>query len=181
MREGESRLTRDDFAARAMACLEDLTAFARRLTRNAADADDVVQGTFERAFRSWRELREPKACRAWMFRIARNLHLNRQRAAVTRAELHLVEDEESVAPEMVVSPAQVERLQAHDLEAALDRLLPEQRDAVLLCDLWGFQYEEIASITGSPLGTVRSRIARGRVRLAGLLAAWKADAGGQRQ
>ena len=174
-------MTRDDFAARAMACLEDLTAFARRLTRNAADADDLVQGTFERAFRSWRDLREPEACRAWMFRIARNLHLNRQRAAVTRAELHLVEDEEALVPEAVVPPARVERLQAHDLEAALDRLLPEQRDAVLLCDLWGFEYEEIVSITGWPLGTVRSRIARGRAKLAGFLAAWKTGTRAERQ
>jgi RNA polymerase sigma-70 factor (ECF subfamily) len=158
-----------------------LTAFARRLARNAADADDVVQGTFERAFRSWRDLREPKACRSWMFRIARNLHLSRQRAAATRAELHLVEDEEALPPEAVVPPEQVERLAAQDLEAALDLLLPEQRDAVLLCDLWGFEYEEIASITGWPLGTVRSRIARGRARLASLLVAWRANAGGRRQ
>jgi len=173
-------LTRDEFTTLAMACLEDLTAYARRLTRDAADADDVVQGTFERAFRSWRDLRQPGACRAWMFRIARNLYLNRHRSAMTRPELHLVDDEEALAAEAVASPELVERLQAHDLEAALDRLLPEQRDAVLLCDLWGFEYEEIASITGWPLGTVRSRISRGRAKLSGLLAAWKTQTRGQR-
>jgi len=133
---------------------------ARRLSRHAADADDLVQGTFERAFRSWRDLRHPRACRAWLFQIARNLHMNRQRAVSTRPELHIVDAEESLLPELVVPPETVERLTAHDLEAALERLPSEQRDAVLLCDLWGFEYEEIASITGWPIGTVRSRIAR---------------------
>ncbi len=115
-----------------------------------------------------------------MFRIARNLYLNRHRSAMTRPELHLVDDEGALAAEAVVSPELVKRLQAHDLEAALDRLPPEQRDAILLCDLWGFDYEEIASISGWPLGTVRSRISRGRAKLAGLLVAWKAQPRRQR-
>ena len=112
-------MTRDEFAALAIACLEDLTAYARRLSGTAADADDLVQGTFERAFRSWRDLRQPGACRAWMFRIARNLHLNRQRSAWARPELRLVDDEEVVGPASVVPAEVVERLQAHDLETAL--------------------------------------------------------------
>ena len=174
-------MSREDFASLALGYLEEVTAFARRLSRNAADADDLVQGTFERAFRSWRDLREPGACRAWLFRIARNLHLNRQRSAATRPELRLVDDEECLAAGAVVSAEVVERLEAHDLEAALDRVPVDQRDAVLLCDLWGFEYEEIASITGWPLGTVRSRIARGRARLASHLVAWSTDAKGRRQ
>ena len=174
-------MTREEFASRALGYLEDLTAFARRLSRNAADADDLVQGTFERAFRSWRDLRQPGACRAWLFRIARNLHLNRQRSTAARPELRLVSDEDTLPAAAFVSAEAVARFEAHDLEAALDRLHPDQRDAVLLCDLWGFEYEEIASITGWPLGTVRSRIARGRARLAIHLAAWSRDAKGRRQ
>ncbi len=165
-------MTREDFASLALGYLEEVTAFARRLSRNAADADDLVQGTFERAFRSWRDLRQPGACRAWLFRIARNLHLSRLRSAATRPEVRLVDDEEHLASGTFVSAEALERLEAHDLEAALDRLNPDQRAAVLLCDLWGFEYEEIASITGWPLGTVRSRIARGRAKLARDLAAW---------
>jgi RNA polymerase sigma-70 factor (ECF subfamily) len=175
-------LTRDEFAALALASLEELTAYARRLTRSAADADDLVQATFERAFRSWRDLREPGACRAWMFRIARNLQLNRQRSAAARPALRLVdEDQEGPLAGPLLPPDRTERLAAHDLEAALGRLPAEQRDAVLLCDLWGFEYEEIAVVTGWPLGTVRSRIARGRAKLAGLLAAWGTAARGQRR
>ena len=164
-------MTQEEFASLALGYLEDVAAFARRLTGNAADADDLVQGAFERAFRSWRDLRQPRACRAWLFRIARNLYLNRQRAALSRPELHLVDAEEGLVPELVVPAEMVERLAARDLESALGRLPSEQRDAVLLCDLWGFEYEEIASITGWPIGTVRSRIARGRTKLASLLAA----------
>jgi RNA polymerase sigma-70 factor (ECF subfamily) len=173
-------LRREEFASLALGYLDQVTAFARRLSRNAADADDLVQGTFERAFRSWRDLRQPGACRAWLFRIARNLHLNRQRSAATRPELQLVGDEEQPGTGAFVSAGAVERLAAHDLEAALDRLQPDQRDAVVLCDLWGFEYEEIASITGWPLGTVRSRIARGRARLARDLVAWSKGAKGRR-
>jgi len=170
-------LTHDEFANFALACLEDVAALARRLSATAADADELVQGTFERAFRSWRGLREPGACRAWLFQIARNLHSNQQRAARSRPELWLVDDDGSMAAPLA-PPERFERILAQDLERALDRLPAEQREAVLLCDLWGFEYGEIARITGSPLGTVRSRIARGRARLAVLLAAWSTRAKG---
>lgn len=173
-------MNRDEFAALALAYLEDVTAFARRLSPSAADADDLVQGTFERAFRSWRDLREPRACRAWLFQIARNLHLNRQRAARSRPELQLVDHDDGPDAVLPVPPERFERIEARDLEKALGQLPIEQRDAVLLCDLWGFEYDEIATITGWPLGTVRSRIARGRGRLATLLAAWSTTAKGRK-
>jgi len=170
-------LTHDEFANLALAYLEEVTAFARRLSATAADADDLVQGTFERAFRSWRGLRQPGACRAWLFEIARNLNSNQQRAARSRPELRLADDEGSIAAPLA-APERFERIETQDLERALDRLPAEQREAVLLCDLWGFEYGEIARITGWPLGTVRSRIARGRARLAVLLAAWSTKAKG---
>jgi len=173
-------LTRDEFAALAMACLEEVTSLACRLSRNPADADDLVQGTFERAFRFWRQLRKPEACRAWLFQIARNLHLSRLRYTAGHPELQLVEEDEGFGLESAAPPELIERLEARDLEKALERLPADQREAVLLCDLWGFEYQEIASITGWPLGTVRSRIARGRAKLASLLAAWGAGARGGR-
>jgi RNA polymerase sigma-70 factor, ECF subfamily len=173
-------LRQEEFASLALGYLEDLTVFARRLSGNAADADDLVQGTYERALRSWRDLRQPQACRAWLFQIARNLHLNSQRLASSRRELRLVDAEESLVPDLVVQEEVVERFAARELEAALERLPSEQRDAVLLCDLWGFAYEEIASITGWELGTVRSRIARGRTKLASVLAAGSAREGRRR-
>lgn len=163
-------MTRDEFDHEALGHLDEVTAFARRLTRNPADSDDLVQATYERAFTQWRSLRDTTACRAWLFRIARNLFVDRWRATRARPELRMVEPGDARAPEPFVSCAQVERLEARDLEWALTQLSEDQAQAVLLCDLWGYDYGEIATITGVPLGTVRSRIARGRDRLARVLA-----------
>ena len=162
-------MTREEFSVLALLYLEDITAFARRLTGNAADADDLVQATFERAFEAWPRLRDPAACRAWLFRIARNLFLDGRRASAVRSQLSLAVDTGASTQAFVVPAEAVERLSARELEAALDRLPREQREALLLCDLWGFQYAEISGIVGSPIGTVRSRIARARGRLAALL------------
>jgi len=157
-------VNRDEFAELALGYLDDVTAFARRLTSNVADADDLVQSTFERAFRSWPTLRQRGACRTWLFRIARNAYLNRRRAEQARPELHLVELEPT--GELPAIPAEtVERLDARELERALAKLSGEQRETLLLSDVWGFTYTEIANITCVPLGTVRSRIARARDRL----------------
>jgi RNA polymerase sigma-70 factor (ECF subfamily) len=150
--------TRGEFAALALPYLQEVTAFARRLSRNEWDADDLVQATYEQAFRKWRELRDGARCRSWLFRIARNLHIDRARASSARSEIHLIESNHRPIPEPIVSAETVERLTARDLDAALGRLPEEQRQAVLLCDLWGFRYDEIAEITDSPIGTVRSRM-----------------------
>jgi RNA polymerase sigma-70 factor (ECF subfamily) len=157
-------VNRDEFAELALGYLDDVTAFARRLTSNAADADDLVQITFERAFRAWSTLRERGACRTWLFRIARNAHLNERRAQQARPELHLVELD--LLDEVPAVPAEtVERLDARELERTLANLSVEQRETLLLSDLWGFTYAEISDITDVPIGTVRSRIARARHRL----------------
>jgi RNA polymerase sigma factor (sigma-70 family) len=166
-------LTREEFATLALSYLEDITAYARRLAADATDADDLVQATFERAFRSFEELRAPAACRAWLFRIARNLFIDSRRSTASRRDLRLVEDAAFVPPALTVPAETVERLTALELEDALARLPQEQRDIVLLCDLWGFEYAEIAEIMDVPIGTVRSRIARARVRLAALLGSGK--------
>lgn len=167
----ENEVSRDEFAALAVDYLREVTAYARRLTRNAADADDLVQDTYDRAFRHWNELREPRACRAWLFRIARNICTDQARRGAARPELRLVSRDDPLGPEPVVPAESVERMDARQLEAALTRLPDDQREAVLLCDLWGFRYDEIAEIMSCPLGTVQSRIARGRAMLATLLAA----------
>jgi len=162
-------MTRDEFASLALSYLEEVTAYARRLSRSEWDADDLVQGAYELAFRKWNDLSEAGRCRAWLFRITRNLHIDRARAAAARSELRLVGPGDAVAPEPMISAETVERLAAHDLEAALSKLPEAQREAILLCDLWGFLYEEISEITEVPIGTVRSRISRARTELARIL------------
>lgn len=176
-------MTREEFAELAISHLEELTAYARRLARSASDADDLLQETYARAFRHWRTLRQPQACRAWLFRVARNAYTDSLRGAATRPELTLVgglSDTSRVAP--VVPAESVERLDARQLEWALATLAHEQREAVLLCDLWGFSYQEIAEIMDCPLGTVQSRVARGRTSvIAALAAEGHTRAGGRRE
>lgn len=157
-------VTREEFAELALSYLDEVAAFARRLTSNVADADDLVQITFERAFGAWSTLRERGACRTWLFRIARNAYLNLCRTETARPALRLVDvDERDDLP--TISAETVERLDADELERALTTLTADQREALLLSDLWGFTYVEIAEIAGIPVGTVRSRIARARSRV----------------
>ncbi len=143
---------RSELTALLLGHLAEITAFSRRLTGNAADADDLVQSVFERAFAALCELRDPAHCRAWLFRIARNAHLDRTRAVTARPELRLVDPDDPAAPEPLVFPETVARIEAHDLERALTKIPTEQAEAVLLSDLWGFEYQEIADITGSRSG-----------------------------
>lgn len=152
----------EDFSDLVLAHMDDVGAYARRLADRGWDADDLVQAAYERAFSRWRDLRNPGRARAWLFSITHRLFLDGVRSRRARPELRLVSPRDSLAPEPVVSADSVERL-AHDaLERALVTLSEPQREVVLLCDLWGFSYDEIAEIVGTPVGTVRSRIARGR-------------------
>jgi RNA polymerase sigma-70 factor, ECF subfamily len=158
-------MTREEFSEVVLQWLAQVTAFARRLTSSAADADDLVQITYEQAFRSWRTLRDSRAGRAWLFRIARNAAIDRFRRERSRPEMELVGYEAlDVALSMPLHP-----VESIDLELALSRLPSDQAEAIVLCDLWGFTYEEIAAISGCAVGTVRSRISRGRLKLLKIL------------
>lgn len=174
-------MNREQFAALVVAHLGEVTAYARRLARTRSDADDLVQMTYERAFSRWKSLRDPSACRAWLFAVARHIQIDQGRSAGTRPDLRVVQGAERVLTEPFVPAETVERMDSRQLDSALNRLPAEQREAVLLCDLWGFTYSEIAEIMGCPLGTVQSRIARGRDALAALLASEAAEPGKTRR
>ncbi len=161
-------LTRDEFAKLALRYLPELAAFAHQLCDSAADGDDLLQATYEQAFRSWKSLRDPASCRAWLFRIARNRRIDSLRAHYARPELTPIDDL-AVGAWPNVPALTVEQLDTVDLQRALAKLPSDQREVVLLCDLWGFRYEEIAAIAEIPIGTVRSRISRARARLLELL------------
>lgn len=154
-------MTREEFSEVVLRWLAQVTAFARRLAASEADADDLVQITYEQAFRSWRALRDPGASRAWLFRIARNAAVDRFRRESARPEIVLLDSE---AYE-IAAPPSFDPIESLDLEAALSRLPADQSEAIVLSDLWGFTYEEIAKICGCATGTVRSRISRGRARI----------------
>ena len=138
---------------------------AYRLTGNQHDAEDLTQETFVRVFRSLASYR-PGTFEGWLHRITTNLFLDmvRRRARI-RMEA-LPEDSDRIAghgpePEQVFSDTHLDPA----LQSALDQLPPEFRAAVVLCDVEGLSYEEIGATLGVKLGTVRSRIHRGRLAL----------------
>lgn len=158
--DGALARSRAAFVDAALAHVEELAAFTRRLAGSRWEGDDLLQETYARALSRSKELRDLGACRAWLFRIARNLHLDKVKSA-DRRRLQLVADG---VPE-AASPAEPARELRPDLERGLAELPTEQREALLLCEVWGFKYEEIAEITECAIGTVRSRIARARSAL----------------
>ena len=168
----------DDFTAVALGSLPALYNAAHRMTGNEHDAEDLVQDTYVEAFRHADELRSLARARAWLFRILRNRYVSAARSRRARPELAVVEGgleaaEDVAAAERIpqLERGMIGRLARPAILQALGRLPEEMRTAVLLCDLEGFTYEEIAEIMQCPLGTVRSRLARARAQLARQLAA----------
>jgi RNA polymerase sigma-70 factor (ECF subfamily) len=143
---------------------------AYRLSGNAQDAEDLTQETFVRVFRSLADF-SPGTFEGWLHRITTNLFLDMVRRRQRIRFDALPEDTERL-PGRAPSPEQVYADTHLDpqIQAALDALSPEFRVAVVLCDIEGLTYEEIAATLGIKLGTVRSRIHRGRVQLRQALA-----------
>jgi len=159
----------DDFSAEALQFLEPLFATAMRLTRNRADAEDLVQDTYVKAFRHSGQFKRGTNLRAWLYTILHNTWRNRRRDA-GRATVD-VDSEQleqlaagGVGGEHIETPERIlmrSTLDA-DLQAALDSLPEAFREAVWLRDVEEFSYAEIAEMLNVPIGTVMSRISRGR-------------------
>jgi RNA polymerase sigma factor (sigma-70 family) len=144
---------------------------AYRLTGNPHDAEDLTQEVFVRVFRSL-ESYTPGTFEGWLHRITTNLFLDSARRKQRIRFEGLADDVAQRLPGNDPSPAQAfdERHMDGDVQAALKALPPDYRAAVVLCDIEGFSYEEIAATLGVKLGTVRSRIHRGRAQLRAALA-----------
>ena len=159
----------DTVAARALAFLEPLYATALRLTRNRADAEDLVQDTFVKALRFSDRFSAGTNLKAWLYTILLNTWRNRQRdsaRAPVEVDSPRVDEAASAGdgPSALDTPEQI-LLRAtvrEDLQAALDALPEVFREAVWLRDVEEFTYAEIAEMLGIPIGTVMSRISRGR-------------------
>ena len=161
------------FEADALANLDSLYRTARRLTRSAADAEDLVQETYLKALRAAGQFEPGTNLRAWLFTIlhnsARNRARDRSREAVTAdsdAMERALEQPVGVGPMPETPEALLMRdTLAPDLQAAIDDLPPQFREAVWLRDVEEFSYAEIADMLSIPVGTVMSRISRGRSAL----------------
>jgi RNA polymerase sigma-70 factor (ECF subfamily) len=158
----------------AMEFMPGLYSAALRMTRNPSDAEDLVQETYLKAYRSYASFQEGTNLRAWLYRILTNTFINSYRAAQRRPEVTDVEDVEDLylykrlsgpGGSAVGRSAEDEALDSftdEDVKAALEALPEAFRMAVLLADVEGFSYKEISEITEVPIGTVMSRIHRGR-------------------
>jgi len=152
---------------------------AYRLTGNPHDAEDLTQEVFVRVFRSLSSY-TPGTFEGWLHRITTNLFLDQARRKAKIRFDALADDAETRMPSRTVPPETqyVETMFDDDVETALAQLPPDFRAAVVLCDVEGLTYEEIADVLGLKLGTVRSRIHRGRTMLRKALA-HRAPSGGR--
>ena len=143
-----------------------LRRYARALTHDAARADDLVQSCLVRALAKRHLWQEGTDLRAWLFTILHNLHVNEVRRSARGGTEILVED---VAADLPVRENATGALQLRDLHRALGRLPETQRQVMLLVGLEGMRYEQVAQILNIPIGTVRSRLSRGRETLRELM------------
>jgi RNA polymerase sigma-70 factor (ECF subfamily) len=172
------------FEREALPCLDAVYRFARSLARNVADAEDLAQDTLLKAFRSWHTFREGADCRRWLFAICHNTFLRAERQAQRRAT-HETGDADTLPAVMLHAGALRDGTDAlltwielgPALRDALDRLAEPFRSAVLLVDGEGYTYQEAAELLGAPVGTVRSRLFRGRRLLQEVLLAQARDVG----
>ncbi|MBB3357459.1 RNA polymerase sigma-70 factor (ECF subfamily) [Novosphingobium sp. BK486] len=136
------------------------------MARDAARADDLCQMTVERALRSRQQWQEGSRLDSWMYRIMRNLWIDEARAETRRGQT-FVDEEAGVT--VGADGGQEARAQLSDVDRAMARLPDEQREAVLLVMVEGWSYKEAAEIVGCPVGTLNSRLVRGRDALLAML------------
>ncbi len=166
-----------EFADLAMEYMPALYSAALRMTRNPSDAEDLVQETYLKAYRAFGGFEAGSNLKAWLYRILTNTYINTYRAKKRRPEIADVEDVEDLYLYRRLSGDQptglgrsaedvaLDRFTDDDVKSAIESLPDSFRIAVLLADVEGFSYKEIAEITDVPIGTVMSRIHRGRKAL----------------
>lgn len=157
----------ESFEQQLVALLPRMRRFAHGLCRNAAEADDLVQQAAERALRSRSQWQQGSRLDSWLYRIVRNLWIDLGRSASRRSKHEVpAVDSRDVADPRASPEAALELSRAM---AAMQRLPEEQREVVMLILVEGFGYREAAELLDLPIGTVSSRLVRGRTALLGLL------------
>jgi RNA polymerase sigma-70 factor (ECF subfamily) len=182
---GEAVPNRDlAFEMEALPWIDDVYRFALSLTRDESDADDIVQDTFLRAYRSWHTYLPGSDCRRWLFTICRNVFLRSRERARPTVELESADVDASATRGLYRAGANegLDDIFTHlDLAPAISRALanvPEPfRSSLVLVDVQDQSYETAAEILGVPIGTVRSRLFRGRRLMQEQLLEYARDAG----
>jgi RNA polymerase sigma-70 factor (ECF subfamily) len=158
---GRARSARADrFESEALPHLDDLYRTAARTTGSRSEAEDLVQETFLQAWKSFHRFEPGTNCRAWLFKILFHvIHHHRRKWYVSRATFSgddLLEDT------VIYRPPIPEEIRDEDVLRALERIPPKYKEVVLLADVEDFAYKEIAEALNIPIGTVMSRLSRGR-------------------
>jgi RNA polymerase sigma-70 factor, ECF subfamily len=169
--DAAAALPKPGFAEEAMPWIDAVHRFALRLTRNAADAEDLVQETFLRAYRAWDQYEAGTNCRSWLFTICRNTHMHerelaRSRYEVADTDVATADNRGSVVQRRAVSGDSPADFFAGIIDErlldAVDGLADEFREPLILSDLADLNYAEIAEVLDIPVGTVKSRLFRAR-------------------
>jgi RNA polymerase sigma-70 factor (ECF subfamily) len=162
---------RAHFEEEALGLADDVWRVARRLARDQTEAEDLVQEAYARAFRSWRSYQPGTNLRAWLLRIVHNLAIDQARRRRRAPEQEPLEADDyylysrldqGVGAEAPPTERLIERLSQGPILAALAELPQNFRDVVVYVDLAGLSYQEAADVLGIPIGTVMSRLHRGR-------------------
>jgi RNA polymerase sigma-70 factor, ECF subfamily len=150
-----------DIRSRLVEEIPRLRRYARTLARDVTAADDLVQDCLARALSKSHLWQEGTDLRAWLFTILHNQYVNQVRRSVREGAAVALSDAEP----MTIAPNQEKRLEVQDFERALAKLPEEQRSALLLVGMECMRYEEVAAVLNVPVGTIRSRLSRGREAL----------------
>jgi RNA polymerase sigma-70 factor (ECF subfamily) len=156
----------DDLGQKIEAEIPRLRRYARALTRDETSADDLVQDCLERGFGRRHLWQQGTDLRAWLFTILHNQFVNNVRRGVRQGSAVEIRETE---PAFIRAANHEKHLELRDLRRALALLPEEQRSVILLIGLEGMSYEAVAEVIGVPVGTVRSRLSRGREALRGLM------------
>src|SRR5437868_13107260 len=170
-RLAEEARARVRFEEEALELSDQIYRVARRLVGSREEAEDLMQQTYERAFRSWRQYTPGTNLRAWLLRILTNINIDRGRRKQRAPDMQPLEEgdyflynklEESAGDGTVEEERVVERLSQDDIVDALAAVPHDFRDVIVLVDIGDFTYQDAAQILDIPVGTVMSRLHRGR-------------------